>query len=79
MTFSFEPFLAISDGHIMAVSTGPEHLLALQGLPHSFGRCAPKSLIEEDEEGYYRIIDETGDDYLYDTDDFEVVEESDST
>ena len=36
-------------------------------------------VIEEDEEGYYRIIDETGDDYLYDTDDFEVVEESDST
>lgn len=35
-------------------------------------------VIEEDEEGYYRIIDETGDDYLYDTDDFEVVEESDS-
>ena len=36
-------------------------------------------VIEEDEEGYCRIIDETGDDYLYDTDDFEVVEESDST
>ena len=35
-------------------------------------------VIEEDEEGYYRIIDETGDDYSYDTDDFEVVEESDS-
>ena len=25
MTFSFEPFLAISAGHIMAVSAGPEH------------------------------------------------------
>ena len=25
MAFSFEPFLAISAGHIMAVSTGPEH------------------------------------------------------
>ena len=35
-------------------------------------------VIEEDEEGYYRIIDETGDDYLYDTDAFEVVEEGES-
>ena len=25
MAFSFEPFLAISAGHIMAVSAGPEH------------------------------------------------------
>ena len=31
-----------------------------------------------EEEGYYRIIDETGDDYLYDTDAFEIVEESGS-
>ena len=35
-------------------------------------------VIEKDEEGYYRIIDETGDDYLYDTDAFEIVEESGS-
>ena len=26
MTFSFEPFLAISAGHIMAVSAVPEHV-----------------------------------------------------
>ena len=26
MAFSFEPFLAISAGHFMAVSAGPEHL-----------------------------------------------------
>ena len=25
MAFSFEPFLAISAGHFMAVSAGPEH------------------------------------------------------
>ena len=31
-----------------------------------------------EEEGYYRIIDETGDDYLYDTNAFEIVEESGS-
>ena len=31
-----------------------------------------------EEEGYYRIIDETGDDYLYDTNAFEIVEESSS-
>ena len=29
MTFSFEPFLAISDGHIMAVSAGPEQQLVI--------------------------------------------------
>ena len=27
MAFSFEPFLAISAGHFMAVSAGPEHLM----------------------------------------------------
>jgi len=27
MAFSFEPFLAISAGHFMAVSAGPEHHL----------------------------------------------------
>ena len=29
------------------------------------------------EYGYYRIVDETGEDYLYEPDDFEVVEEGD--
>lgn len=28
MAFSFEPFLAISAGHFMAVSAGPEHLVS---------------------------------------------------
>ena len=29
MAFSFEPFWAISAGHIMAVSAGPEHLFEI--------------------------------------------------
>jgi len=33
-------------------------------------------VIEVDEEsGWYRIVDETGDDYLFDPEDFEIVEE----
>lgn len=29
------------------------------------------------EYGYYRIVDETGEDFLYDSDSFEIVEEGD--
>lgn len=33
-------------------------------------------VIEVDEEsGWYRIVDETGDDYLFDPEDFEVIKE----
>lgn len=31
-----------------------------------------------EEEGLYRIIDETGEDYLYSLDEFEIVEEDDT-
>ena len=30
---------------------------------------------ETDEEGYYSVVDETGEDYIYDADCFEIVEE----
>ena len=36
MAFSFEPFLAISAGHFMAVSAGPEH--------HCFQRQFPRAI-----------------------------------
>ena len=48
------------------------------------GESDPLSLIHDKvydvlsvEYGYYRIVDETGEDYLYEPDDFEVVEEGD--
>jgi hypothetical protein len=35
MAFSFEPFLAIPAGHIMAVSAGPEHRHFFRTVPFS--------------------------------------------
>lgn len=32
-------------------------------------------VLEVEEEGWYRIVDETGDDYLFPPEDFEVVED----
>ena len=32
-------------------------------------------VIDVDEDGYYSVIDETGEDYIYDSDAFEIIEE----